>query len=159
MALTIRLHESAGDSGIIDSLKELAYKVESIVDNSPDYVCCYYDGEHAEPELNVNGSAIIIGGSDTAYSVDSQIDDWINDIQTDIDAGNVTENDMFTSISFGIPYKEDSKDYTAGEDMPTKEEWDTIKRLFDPQDYDPHSDVASVDFYTLDELRKWIDSH
>ena len=43
MALTIRLHESAGDSGIIDSLKELAYKVEIIVDNNPDYAC-YYDG-------------------------------------------------------------------------------------------------------------------
>lgn len=159
MALTIRLHESAGDSGIIDSLKELAYKVESIVDNNPDYTC-YYDGGKTTPELNVGGRDIFIGGKNSDDSVDSQIDQWVKDIQSDIDSGDLTEDGVDTSILLGIPYDGEDKNYVAGTDMPTKEEWETTKRLFgEPQGYDPYNGVASVDFRTLDELRKWIDNH
>ena len=159
MALTIRLHETAGDSGIIDSLKELAYKVESIVDNNPDYAC-YYDGGKTTPELNVGGRDIFIGGKDSDDSVDSQIDQWVKDIQSDIDSGDLTEDGIDTSILLGIPYDGETKDYVAGEDMPTEEEWETTNRLFgEPKGYDPYNGVASVDFRTLDELRKWMGNH
>ena len=157
--LRIRIHESAGDDEIVDILTELAYKVESIVDSNPDYVC-YYDGGKADPEIyDAAGNFMEIGGKNSNASVDSQIDKWQEGIRSSIKNGQISKNDMFAEICLGIPYQKDTQDYTAGVDMPTQEEWAITQKLFDPNYYDVTIGTQNVGLETFDDIRKWIDTH
>lgn len=151
--------ESADDDEILDLLTELAYKVESIVDSNPDYVC-YYDGGKTYPEIyDADGNLMEIGGKKSNVSVDSQIDEWQEAIRSSIKDGKITKDKMFTEICLGIPYQKDTQDYTAGVDMPTQEEWATTEKLFDPNYYDVTIGTQNVWLETFDDIRKWIDTH
>lgn len=156
--LKIKIHESMSDEDLIYTLTKLAYKVEDIVDNNPEYVC-YYDGGKTYPELYVEGYLLNIGGKNSDSSVDSQIEEWQKDIRAAIKKGEINKNNVLTSICLGIPYQKDTQDYTAGVDMPTEEEWKLTTQLFEPNYSDPTIGTMNVELNTMDEINKWIGTH